>query len=111
MHGIITDTQARAFIYSSESWIHHSQSSCRRLGLNKQILKFTKEGLKGYGTTVEDSHLHSYFQDVLLLCHQDAVSYTNSHILIAPNSHQSIAKAVACQSVEMVSVYYTACYI
>jgi hypothetical protein len=69
----MTDTLASAFIYASESWIHHSQNSCRRLGLNKHILKFTEGDLMGHGTTVEDIRLPTFFQDVLLLCRQDSV--------------------------------------
>jgi hypothetical protein len=49
-------------------------SSCRRLGLNKEILKFTEDGLEGYGTTVVDDDLDRYFQDILHLCHEDVVS-------------------------------------
>jgi hypothetical protein len=71
---MITDNSTRAYIYSSESWIHHCMSSCRRLGLNNEILKFTEDSLEGYGTTVVDNHLLKYFQDILRLCHEDVVS-------------------------------------
>jgi hypothetical protein len=49
-------------------------NSCRRLGLNKEILKFTEDGFEGYGTTVVDDDLQKYFQDILQLCHEDVVS-------------------------------------
>jgi hypothetical protein len=49
-------------------------NSCRRMGLNKEILKFTKDGLEGYGTTVVDKDLLEYFQDILHLCQEDIVS-------------------------------------
>jgi hypothetical protein len=71
---MLTDNQARVYLYSSESWIHHCMNSCRRLGLNKEILKFTEDGLEGYGTTVVDNHLQKSFQDILHLCHEDVVS-------------------------------------
>lgn len=69
-----TDNLARVYMYSSESWIHHCMNSCRRVGLNKEILKFTKDGLERYGTTVVDDDLLKYFQDILHLCHEDVVS-------------------------------------
>ena len=71
---MLTDNQARVYLYSSESWIHHCMNSCRRLGLNKEILKFTENGLEGYGTTVVDMDLLKYLQDILHLCQEDIVS-------------------------------------
>jgi len=54
--------------------MYHYMSSYRRLGLNKEILKFTEDSLEGYGTTVVDADLFKYFQDILRLCHEDVVS-------------------------------------
>jgi hypothetical protein len=71
---MITDNPTRVYIYSSKAWIDHCMSSCRRLGLNKDILQFTKDGLEGYGTTVADYDLLKYFQDILHLCREDTVS-------------------------------------
>jgi hypothetical protein len=80
-------------------------NSCRRLGLNNQILNFTKYGLEGYGRAIGDEDLLKYHYDVLKLCHQEPVSGGRVYALTVIKSLQSIAEAVTHQSMQMVCVH------
>jgi hypothetical protein len=71
---MITDDPTSAFYYSLASWTYHSRKACRKLGLNKRILEFAKDGLESSGTTIEDDRLVDYFRDILILCQEDIVS-------------------------------------
>ena len=68
---MITDDFFSIFNYSSESWVHHCVMSCRKLGLNEQILEFANGGLENWlGVDVAKG-----VEDILRLCHQMMVCF------------------------------------
>jgi hypothetical protein len=77
--------------------------------LNNEILKLTKNGLEGYGTTVMDDDLLKYYTDILKLCRQDVVSEGRLYASIVIDTFQSITQVVAHQSMKMVCIH-SSCY-